>query len=52
VDLYTHAFVTSALGGEEWSVSRSDDFTSAIKASVSIVYEISWVPESVWMQWR
>jgi hypothetical protein len=37
VDVYLHSFLTSALGGGEWSASRPGRFTPGEGASVQLL---------------
>jgi hypothetical protein len=47
----THAFLTSAIFGGEWSASRSGRFTSKKGATLFIEYELVWVPKPIWTPW-
>jgi hypothetical protein len=46
-----HAFLTSALGGDEWTVSRSSRFTFD-ETAPDIHWIRGWVVPTVWMRWR
>jgi hypothetical protein len=43
-----HASLTSALEGDEWSVSRSCRFTPEMKPLEPIGYEDGWFSEPIW----
>jgi hypothetical protein len=48
VDLEIHAFLASALVGDQWSASRPDRFNQGKESPIHTKYEAGWAPESVW----
>jgi len=51
VEIYFHAFLTSALDGDEWSGSRSGRFTPGEKVSGTRFIGDWEGPEPVWTRW-
>jgi hypothetical protein len=52
VDIEIHIFLTLALAGGKWSVSRPGRFTSGKEPPVPIRWEVGRTPEPVWTTWR
>jgi hypothetical protein len=51
VEVYLHAFLTSALDRGEWSASRSVRLTPEKEFLVPIGQEAGWVPDPFWTWW-
>jgi hypothetical protein len=51
-ELYLHAFLASALVGDEWSDSRPGRLIHGDSPLVPIGYEAGWAPEPVWTRWQ
>jgi hypothetical protein len=51
MEVQLHAFLTSALDGGEWSVSRHTRFIPR-KGARCVYWLGDWVPEPVWTRWR
>jgi len=52
VEVYFHAFLTSALDGREWSASELGRFYPGERSSGTTGLEAGWAPEAVWVRWR
>jgi hypothetical protein len=52
MEVYLHAFLTSALDGCEWSASRPGRFTPGKELPIPIRWEAGWTPEDVWTRWQ
>jgi hypothetical protein len=48
VDVWIHIFLTSALAGGEWSVSRPDRFIPGERAPLPIGYKVGWTTVPIW----
>jgi hypothetical protein len=51
VDVQIHVFLTSALVGSEWSVSRFGFLPPEKMLQVPVGQETGWVPVPVWTTW-
>jgi hypothetical protein len=52
MDIQIHIFLTSALVGGEWSVSRPAALSPGKEPEVPIIQEGWWTPEPIWTIWR
>jgi hypothetical protein len=52
VEVQINVFLTLALVGGEWSVSRPGRFTPEKEPAVPIEQETLWAPEPVWTTWK
>jgi hypothetical protein len=51
VDVYHHAFLTTALDGDEWSASLAGRFISKGRDPGTHWIGAVWAPDSVWRRW-
>jgi hypothetical protein len=51
VEVQLHAFLNSALDGDEWSTSRPGRFTPRERARGTLGQDAGWAPQPFWTQW-